>query len=48
MPSGLEYSGRRKLDLDPRSGEEVQALVAKLFASTPAQVTRPRGGEVAV
>jgi hypothetical protein len=31
-----------KLDLDPRSGEEVQALIAKLFASTPAQVARAR------
>jgi hypothetical protein len=33
---------RLKLDLDPHSGEEVQALVIKLFASTPAQVARAR------
>jgi tripartite-type tricarboxylate transporter receptor subunit TctC len=41
-PNFLADVDRLKLDLDPRSGEEVQALVAKLFASTPAQVARAR------
>jgi tripartite-type tricarboxylate transporter receptor subunit TctC len=41
-PNFLTDVDRLKLDLDPRSGEEVQALVAKLFASTPAQVARAR------
>jgi tripartite-type tricarboxylate transporter receptor subunit TctC len=31
-----------KLDLDPRSGEEVQALVEKLFSAPPALVARAR------
>jgi tripartite-type tricarboxylate transporter receptor subunit TctC len=33
---------RLQLDLDPRSGEEVQALVEKLFAAPPALVARAR------
>jgi tripartite-type tricarboxylate transporter receptor subunit TctC len=41
-PNFLTDVDRLKLDLDPRSGEDVQALVAKLFASTPAQVARAR------
>ena len=31
-----------RLDLDPRTGAEVQEIVAKLFASTPAQIERAR------
>jgi tripartite-type tricarboxylate transporter receptor subunit TctC len=41
-PIFLEDVKRLKLDLDPRSGEDVQSLVEKIFDSTPAQIARAR------
>jgi tripartite-type tricarboxylate transporter receptor subunit TctC len=41
-PQFLADVEKMRLELDPRSGEEVQALVEKLFAAPPALVARAR------
>jgi tripartite-type tricarboxylate transporter receptor subunit TctC len=41
-PEFREMAKQRRLDLDPVSGEEIQALVEKLYASSPATIERVR------
>jgi tripartite-type tricarboxylate transporter receptor subunit TctC len=39
-PALLEDAAKAKLDVEPLSGEEVQQLVAKVYATPPAIVKR--------
>lgn len=41
-PAFLDEVKKLKLELDPRSGSDVQALVTKLYAASPAQIKRAR------
>lgn len=41
-PAFIDEVKKLKLELDPRSGSDVQALVAKLYSASPAQIKRAR------